>query len=129
MLYCTVNYFTCAVQSDFSILFVTIHVDKAINHLYKTIYHLLCIPLSFYCISLTMFTIDAVPPFDSESAYEIIKKEMNIKNSLNEIFLNISPLPVASASIGQVYKGDSCLVYVCCLFICIHLFIYTCANT
>lgn len=48
---------------------------------------------------------DAVPPFESGAAMEIIKKEMGIRGSINEKFLSISPLPVASASIGQVYRG------------------------
>ena len=48
---------------------------------------------------------DAVPPFDSEAAMEIIKKEMGIKKNIGEKFRSISPLPVASASIGQVYRG------------------------
>ena len=48
---------------------------------------------------------DAVPPFDSEAAFEIIKKEMGIKQNIGEKFRSISPLPVASASIGQVYRG------------------------
>ena len=47
---------------------------------------------------------DAVPPFDDEVARDIIKKELRVEN-LNEVFSNISSRPVASASIGQVYKG------------------------
>ena len=48
---------------------------------------------------------DAVPPFDSAAAYDIIKKEMGIRKEIGEKFRSISPLPVASASIGQVYRG------------------------
>jgi predicted unusual protein kinase regulating ubiquinone biosynthesis (AarF/ABC1/UbiB family) len=48
---------------------------------------------------------DAVPQFDSKDAFEIIKREMNIKNDIREKFLSITTLPVASASIGQVYRG------------------------
>eukprot|EP00596_Hydrurales_sp_CCMP1899_P000119 CAMPEP_0119043704 /NCGR_PEP_ID=MMETSP1177-20130426/25066_1 /TAXON_ID=2985 /ORGANISM="Ochromonas sp, Strain CCMP1899" /LENGTH=895 /DNA_ID=CAMNT_0007012395 /DNA_START=350 /DNA_END=3037 /DNA_ORIENTATION=+ len=48
---------------------------------------------------------DAVPQFDSNDALEIIKREMNIKNDIREKFLSITTLPVASASIGQVYRG------------------------
>ena len=44
---------------------------------------------------------DAVPPFDSTTAYDIIKREMGI-NDVSEKFAKISPRPVASASIGQV---------------------------
>ena len=48
---------------------------------------------------------DAVPPFESNLAMEIIKKEMGIRQNIGEKFRSISPLPVASASIGQVYRG------------------------
>jgi predicted unusual protein kinase regulating ubiquinone biosynthesis (AarF/ABC1/UbiB family) len=44
---------------------------------------------------------DAVPQFDSKDAFEIIKREMGIKNDIREKFLSITTLPVASASIGQ----------------------------
>ena len=47
---------------------------------------------------------DAVPPFDSEEAREVLKRELGVKN-LNEIFEELSDKPVASASIGQVYRG------------------------
>ena len=47
---------------------------------------------------------DAVPAFDSKTAFEIIKKEMGITD-LKQKFRTISELPVASASIGQVYKA------------------------
>ena len=47
---------------------------------------------------------DAVPAFDSKIAFEIIKKEMGITD-LKQKFKTISELPVASASIGQVYKA------------------------
>jgi ABC1 atypical kinase-like domain len=48
---------------------------------------------------------DAVPPFESAAAMEIIKREMGIRSNIGEKFRSISPLPVASASIGQVYRG------------------------
>lgn len=47
---------------------------------------------------------DAVPPFDSVEAKEIIRREMKI-NNLDEIFSKLSTAPIASASIGQVYRG------------------------
>lgn len=47
---------------------------------------------------------DAVPPFDSALAYEVLRKELGVSD-LNEIFSELSAEPVASASIGQVYKG------------------------
>jgi predicted unusual protein kinase regulating ubiquinone biosynthesis (AarF/ABC1/UbiB family) len=47
---------------------------------------------------------DAVPPFDSTEAKEIIRREMGVRN-LGEVFKTLSDKPIASASIGQVYRG------------------------
>lgn len=47
---------------------------------------------------------DAVPPFPNEQAKEIIRKELGISD-LNQVFKTISSTSIASASIGQVYKG------------------------
>jgi len=47
---------------------------------------------------------DAVPPFPSNEAKEIIRQELGLRD-LNEVFQKISDKPIASASIGQVYKG------------------------
>lgn len=47
---------------------------------------------------------DAVPPFDSKEAYEILKKEFGVSD-LRQVFSSLSEKPVASASIGQVYRG------------------------
>ncbi len=47
---------------------------------------------------------DAVPPFDSEKARTVLKKELGV-SSLARIFDSLSDKPVASASIGQVYRG------------------------
>ena len=47
---------------------------------------------------------DAVPPFPSDEAYEVIRKQLGVQD-LSTIFSSLSPEPVASASIGQVYKG------------------------
>ena len=47
---------------------------------------------------------DAVPPFSSVTAKEIMKEELKVKK-LDEIFEKISDKPIASASIGQVYKA------------------------
>ena len=46
---------------------------------------------------------DEVPPFDNELALKIIASEL--KRPLTSIFAEISPEPIASASIGQVYKA------------------------
>ena len=47
---------------------------------------------------------DAVPPFSSKVAYEILRKEFGVSD-LSRVFSSLSDKPVASASIGQVYKG------------------------
>jgi ABC1 atypical kinase-like domain len=47
---------------------------------------------------------DAVPPFPSDQARQVICKELGI-NDLSQVFSTLSPEPVASASIGQVYRG------------------------
>jgi predicted unusual protein kinase regulating ubiquinone biosynthesis (AarF/ABC1/UbiB family) len=47
---------------------------------------------------------DAVPPFESQKAMEIVRRELGVE-SLSEVFSSLSSEPVASASIGQVYKG------------------------
>lgn len=47
---------------------------------------------------------DAVPPFSSDEAYEILRKEFGVSD-LTTVFSSLSDKPVASASIGQVYKG------------------------
>ena len=47
---------------------------------------------------------DAVPPFDSKLAYQVIKRELQV-DDVSEVFSTLSTEPVASASIGQVYRG------------------------
>jgi predicted unusual protein kinase regulating ubiquinone biosynthesis (AarF/ABC1/UbiB family) len=47
---------------------------------------------------------DAVPPFDNEEAKEVLRRELGVKD-LSQIFATLSDKPVASASIGQVYRG------------------------
>ncbi|TAF08357.1 MAG: AarF/ABC1/UbiB kinase family protein [Nostocales cyanobacterium] len=46
---------------------------------------------------------DQLPPFDNDLAQHIIETELN--RSIDEIFSEISPKPVAAASLGQVYRG------------------------
>jgi len=46
---------------------------------------------------------DAVPPFSGELGRSVIEQELKI--SIDEVFSSFSLEPVASASIGQVYKG------------------------
>jgi hypothetical protein len=47
---------------------------------------------------------DAVPPFNSDLAFEILRKELGVSD-ISSIFSSLSTKPVASASIGQVYRG------------------------
>jgi predicted unusual protein kinase regulating ubiquinone biosynthesis (AarF/ABC1/UbiB family) len=47
---------------------------------------------------------DAVPPFDSEEAYDVLRTQYQV-DDLSQIFSKLSEKPVASASIGQVYRG------------------------
>jgi predicted unusual protein kinase regulating ubiquinone biosynthesis (AarF/ABC1/UbiB family) len=46
---------------------------------------------------------DQLPPFDSALAYRIIEREL--KHPIKEIYIELSPCPVAAASLGQVYRG------------------------
>jgi len=46
---------------------------------------------------------DSVPPFSAELGRKVIEDELNIK--IDDVFSELSMQPVASASIGQVYKG------------------------
>ncbi len=46
---------------------------------------------------------DQLPPFDNELAMQII--ETQLKRSVEELYREISPRPVAAASLGQVYKA------------------------
>ncbi|KAB8320663.1 AarF/ABC1/UbiB kinase family protein [Tolypothrix campylonemoides VB511288] len=46
---------------------------------------------------------DQLPPFDNALAYKIIESEL--ERSIEEIFSELSPSPVAAASLGQVYRG------------------------
>lgn len=46
---------------------------------------------------------DEVPPFDNNLAFEIIRYELN--KPLTSIFSELDPTLLASASLGQVYKG------------------------
>ena len=46
---------------------------------------------------------DQLPPFDSQVAYQIIEAELG--RPIEEMFSELSPYPVAAASLGQVYHG------------------------
>ncbi len=46
---------------------------------------------------------DKVPSYDSKIAFETIERELG--RSVDEIFSEITPEPVAAASLGQVYKA------------------------
>lgn len=45
----------------------------------------------------------SVKPFDNKLAYALIEKELGC--SINEVFSEFDPQPLAAASIGQVYSG------------------------
>ncbi|WP_342597161.1 AarF/ABC1/UbiB kinase family protein [Cyanobacterium aponinum UTEX 3222] len=46
---------------------------------------------------------DQLPPFDNDLAFSIIEKELDLK--IEDAYREISPKPVAAASLGQVYRG------------------------
>ncbi|BAY26895.1 ABC-1 domain-containing protein [Calothrix sp. NIES-2100] len=46
---------------------------------------------------------DQLPAFDNALAYQIIETELD--RSISEVFSELSPKPVAAASLGQVYRG------------------------
>jgi predicted unusual protein kinase regulating ubiquinone biosynthesis (AarF/ABC1/UbiB family) len=46
---------------------------------------------------------DQLPPFPSQRAFAIVERELG--RSVDEMFAEISPRPVAAASLGQVYKA------------------------
>jgi predicted unusual protein kinase regulating ubiquinone biosynthesis (AarF/ABC1/UbiB family) len=46
---------------------------------------------------------DQLPPFDSNLAYRIIEAQLGC--SISEVYSELSPKPVAAASLGQVYRG------------------------
>lgn len=46
---------------------------------------------------------DQLPPFPNEIAYQFIEEELGATPS--EIYAELSPQPIAAASLGQVYKG------------------------
>ncbi|TVP57483.1 MAG: AarF/ABC1/UbiB kinase family protein [Nodularia sp. (in: Bacteria)] len=46
---------------------------------------------------------DQLPPFDSAIAYQIIEAELD--RPISEVYSELSPNPVAAASLGQVYRG------------------------
>lgn len=46
---------------------------------------------------------DQLPPFDNAIAYQFIQEELG--QTPQEIYAELSPQPIAAASLGQVYKG------------------------
>lgn len=47
---------------------------------------------------------DNVPPFDNQQAYDVIRKQLGVQD-LSQVFSELSTETVASASIGQCYRG------------------------
>jgi predicted unusual protein kinase regulating ubiquinone biosynthesis (AarF/ABC1/UbiB family) len=46
---------------------------------------------------------DQLPPFDNPLAFQILEEQLGLK--INEAYREISPYPVAAASLGQVYRA------------------------
>jgi aarF domain-containing kinase len=46
---------------------------------------------------------DQIPPFPTHVAINSIESQLGVP--VSEIFADISPEPIAAASLGQVYKG------------------------
>lgn len=46
---------------------------------------------------------DSLPPFPTEEAVKVIESEL--KQSINEIFIEFDPMPLAAASIAQVHRA------------------------
>ena len=46
---------------------------------------------------------DQLPPFDNAIAYQIIERELD--RPISDVYSELSPSPVAAASLGQVYRG------------------------
>eukprot|EP00667_Euglena_gracilis_P002614 EG_transcript_2617 len=57
-----------------------------------------------YCEALTQLQ-DSVRPFPSDQAKRIIQEDLRV-SSLSEVFVVLTPEPIASASLGQVYRGQ-----------------------
>lgn len=50
---------------------------------------------------------DQIPPFPNHVAIQSIESQLGVP--VSRIFADISPEPVAAASLGQVYKGNMIL--------------------
>jgi len=46
---------------------------------------------------------DQIPPFPTDVAIKSIEREFGVP--IDKIFNDITPSPIAAASLGQVYKG------------------------
>ncbi len=55
-----------------------------------------------YLEELTLLQ-DQIPPFSNETAFRFIKEELGARPE--EIFAELTPKPIAAASLGQVYRG------------------------
>ncbi len=55
-----------------------------------------------YLEELTLLQ-DQLPPFDNAIAYQFIQEELG--EPAEEVYAELSPQPIAAASLGQVYKG------------------------
>lgn len=61
----------------------------------------------YFCIFLHIEAIlvcqDQIPPFSTRVAIKLIETQLGLP--ISQIFADISPEPIAAASLGQVYKG------------------------
>uniref|UniRef100_A0A803LXV8 ABC1 atypical kinase-like domain-containing protein n=1 Tax=Chenopodium quinoa TaxID=63459 RepID=A0A803LXV8_CHEQI len=62
---------------------------------------------TIYCQELSKLQ-DQIPPFPTSVAMRSIETQLGAP--VSEIFADISPEPIASASLGQVYKGEKFLL-------------------
>lgn len=53
---------------------------------------------------MSLFCQDQIPPFPNHVAIQSIESQLGVP--VSRIFADISPEPVAAASLGQVYKGN-----------------------
>lgn len=60
-------------------------------------------PFLFSTISVLCLCQDQIPPFSTRVAIKSIESQLGVP--VSKLFADISPEPIAAASLGQVYKG------------------------
>ena len=76
--------------------FASSHLSKRYNFYWDISLYLVLIVLDFMLQ-------DQIPPFPTHIAINSIESQLGVP--VSEIFADISPEPIAAASLGQVYKG------------------------